>query len=1070
MQELNTDVCIVELDIVEFSSYKNDDERREILLSFNGLLADAGKLILPHGSFNKKYPHHGTGDGFYIMLDADTRCIVALEFVWRLKKALNDYNSNHGDLPLKLRCVLGYGRVEWMEEAKQFFGSVLTDAERLISDESFKQNQKKTEKNTVLFLTSLFHKKLYNEITKDENFYHLHKLKWTQCPVHDKHQQMHIGYQLEEYESSDEQHIKTPSYRETLIEFVRIEPLLNLRLNIEKNYFPLELTNKPDSSFIQYNNEQLNDINLKLIKADKFIIELGEASGKRFILLGPAGCGKTNFLRRLVFELASKNIPVFFVVLRELEEKDFNSDISELVKSRIQRYGLPNTELKSLKKLIKSKTGVFIFDGLDELKHHQQLSDKFQLSIRDWFLHAPCANVILTARSKTDFSVGLNIYDKLYFNGIHKKDIKAFLKSINRDQYPELDRFFAKAVADKCVWGNLPFFLILAAAAAPSGLFNEIGSTTRSATNQLTTFALIYEVLIRILKPSKGLKLEDGSSLSDKKVSHIRNQVLRQLIKQRIEDFTNKNSNWGLQSSKPIVTDFAHLRELLRKQDGLHNISERDVRILIPTGICLKEVWRGDKIEIVHNTIQEFLYAETLYKSLEEDNREPFSHEYYTSEILRFVWSCINQKKFATYTETLFKWIADINDHRLMIKKVAISILGFSDPNGKLINRLINMYNESEDIGIAGRLAEAVRRITNKDNLLLDYANKMSDGKFDPRKAEKESAFRPLTYELNDRIELSDDTVEAFYNNFTSKDAHVLKQSLIFLYRGSEKIPIHFIIKVCRLSVEVLCKTANANTSADIRCLLYALEALKRDAEGYIAELVPEWIEKLNASKKTDIVKHVEDTIYELKLKPVPLFRKLGQLKDIIMVRHGESFSNVKHLLAGKSGTNVRLTDQGRSQAEAIVKELKVYKNLSKTIFATSPKMRAIETGKIALGLKTNKILKRYENFDEADFGLWTGKSAINPDYLAWKKYPWDSQPPEGETMSAIQIRAVNGLIKVVTDYPETETIVLFSHFFPIRGLALTLGEEDINQVQNGEIVRLVRHDITKPFICNIGD
>jgi hypothetical protein len=195
--EADREGCVVELDIVGFTKYKNADEQREVLRIFQRLLDKAGKFITPYGSFVNKYLRHGTGDGYYIILD-DIPPVVALQFVWLLMEELDLYNEKFGSaLPLHLRCVLGYGKIELVGD--QLFGSVLSDAERLISDARFKEYQQRSGKNAVLFLTNLFYLKLMEEIASDREFPHLHNLKWTPCRIKDKHANIHIGYLLGDY-------------------------------------------------------------------------------------------------------------------------------------------------------------------------------------------------------------------------------------------------------------------------------------------------------------------------------------------------------------------------------------------------------------------------------------------------------------------------------------------------------------------------------------------------------------------------------------------------------------------------------------------------------------------------------------------------------------------------------------------------------------------------------------------------------------------------------------------------------------------------------------------------------
>ena len=70
----------------------------------------------------------------------------------------------------------------------------------MISDETFKDYQRKSGKNLALFLTNLFHLKLQQGIQEDTVFKHLHGLEWTRCEVKDKHKRIHIGYLSGKYQ------------------------------------------------------------------------------------------------------------------------------------------------------------------------------------------------------------------------------------------------------------------------------------------------------------------------------------------------------------------------------------------------------------------------------------------------------------------------------------------------------------------------------------------------------------------------------------------------------------------------------------------------------------------------------------------------------------------------------------------------------------------------------------------------------------------------------------------------------------------------------------------------------
>ena len=197
MQTTDPAIPIVEIDIVGFTSrYKNENEQREIVRALRKLIDQAGKYLLPHGQFSEKFKHQGTGDGYYIRLGG-TPVLPALQFVRKLMGELDGYNEKYGEnLPLQLRLVIGLGQVQDIED--QWYGTVLADAERLMSDKGFKEYQERSGRNSALFITNLFFQRLLEAVESDTEFMDLHTLVWSRREVEDKHEQIHIGYVLGE--------------------------------------------------------------------------------------------------------------------------------------------------------------------------------------------------------------------------------------------------------------------------------------------------------------------------------------------------------------------------------------------------------------------------------------------------------------------------------------------------------------------------------------------------------------------------------------------------------------------------------------------------------------------------------------------------------------------------------------------------------------------------------------------------------------------------------------------------------------------------------------------------------
>lgn len=81
----------------------------------------------------------------------------------------------------------------------QLYGSVLSDVERLISDQDFKLYQKKDNISLALFLTRLFYIELRQDISEDNKYVDLHNLEWERREIIDKNGSSHIGYLLSKF-------------------------------------------------------------------------------------------------------------------------------------------------------------------------------------------------------------------------------------------------------------------------------------------------------------------------------------------------------------------------------------------------------------------------------------------------------------------------------------------------------------------------------------------------------------------------------------------------------------------------------------------------------------------------------------------------------------------------------------------------------------------------------------------------------------------------------------------------------------------------------------------------------
>lgn len=159
----------------------------------------------------------------------------------------------------------------------------------------------------------------------------------------------------------------------------------------------------------------------------------------------------------------------------------------------------------------------------------------------------------------------------------------------------------------------------------------------------------------------------------------------------------------------------------------------------------------------------------------------------------------------------------------------------------------------------------------------------------------------------------------------------------------------------------------------------------------------------------------------------------------IIFVRHGKT-PTTGTKLPGRA-PNLHLSDEGKSQAEMIAKEIENSSSsfLGKGVSAiyASPMERTQETARpIAKAL--NLRVRTLKELNECDFGDWTGRRLRDLSKLkSWstvQKKPSSFRFPNGESFTEMQNRMLRAVDKIRERHPG-ETIVCVSHADPIKAI-----------------------------------
>lgn len=170
-------------------------------------------------------------------------------------------------------------------------------------------------------------------------------------------------------------------------------------------------------------------------------------------------------------------------------------------------------------------------------------------------------------------------------------------------------------------------------------------------------------------------------------------------------------------------------------------------------------------------------------------------------------------------------------------------------------------------------------------------------------------------------------------------------------------------------------------------------------------------------------------------------------MKTILLVRHGESETNLTKCFAGQ--LNTPLTPKGHLQAEAMAEYLDRY--AIDRIYASSLQ-RALDTAQ-AIVQRQNCPLVRCDAFREINAGIWQGMTyseiaRIYPDsYQVWRENIALAWPEGGESCRQLYDR----VIRLFTQLAETdgeETICIVAHATPIRMIEsyIAAGSADLAQ------------------------
>jgi len=166
-----------------------------------------------------------------------------------------------------------------------------------------------------------------------------------------------------------------------------------------------------------------------------------------------------------------------------------------------------------------------------------------------------------------------------------------------------------------------------------------------------------------------------------------------------------------------------------------------------------------------------------------------------------------------------------------------------------------------------------------------------------------------------------------------------------------------------------------------------------------------------------------------------------------LLIRHGETEWNRIRKFQGRS--DVPLNQKGKDQGHALALALK--DEPIKAIYS-SPLTRAMETACLIKVFHPSIPLFEEDGLIEMDLGQFDGMEAgnwasQNADFRkAWQENPASVTMPGGESLSAVQGRAMRAVNRIKDLYPSGSTLLLCSHNFVNLTLLCYASEIPLNR------------------------
>lgn len=839
---------------------------------------------------------------------------------------------------------------------------------------------------------------------------------------------------------SDKTSILQTGYKQKLIENFKLRRAPDRTVDIATSYYSLTLKRNSPSGKKRFRIPAMQAMHDQRIP--------------RLCILGPSGFGKTACLRRYLWEIREQEHVPFVLSVRSFanQREREQIDVESWFARSVEGYSLPKEELRILLGMIKKREGVYLIDGIDNLRSDIRFASNVLTALETFFAGSKNCRIIITTRIESDLLGHFADFETFSLEQIPSSKYIDFLNTLDYQSEYNIDQKIKKLG-----FRSSPFLILTAAA--------FISNTEQNTLTRIDNSYKMLKLTIDQLLQKEGDYDSDHSPsrMMSFDVRNIRNLILDKIIE------GPEPSNKPVRISKEDLFDIMlqAVREISPESEALFPDNVSLFNFLIPTGICLElshDYNDKDSFIFVHDMVQEFLYARKLLRSVASGEYELLRSEYYSPDILMLFGEGATDE----HVDILLEWVSS-PEMDVMIRKVAAGALGFVVDETRqkhVLNRLERLFEHPGDIGVDGRLAESIRRLGGK-RATERFIERLDCYEAD-RKREVDPS-RPLTFEIDVPFEspLPQDVVTILKDKlFHSENVVTRKHALILLIRSEPRLPLSMLVRYCvnecNALISALCENAARktpetihNSSAHVRSLRYGIEGLCRVGSDVEVEFLNHMRGVLREFEQRHMLATLEKDIDDAcdvrighRKWPRLHFTASGNdgtsSRCLYLVRHGESQDNLDQRFAGStndSGLSVR----GAAQAIAVSERLKELtascSRFEESIIVSSAAGRSMETAAYIANCLGVELIKD-PDLIELDMGAWSGvekNDLLENDrarFLNWKKEKFLNAPPGGESLFEVKSRICNAVSNILRNhFSRMRHVIIVSHYFPIKSI-----------------------------------